>query len=70
MNKKYKNINKNIGFIGLGKLGLPVSLAIEKKGYKIYGNDILMNVKKIFKSRKYPYQEKYTEDLLKKTKIN
>ena len=69
MNKKYKNKNKNIGFIGLGKLGMPVSLAIEKKGYKIYGNDISMKVKKILKNRKYPYQEKYADDLLKKTKI-
>ena len=30
----------NIGFIGLGKLGLPVALAIEDKGHKIIGTDI------------------------------
>ena len=30
----------NIGFLGLGKLGLPVSLAVEDKGHKVYGYDI------------------------------
>ena len=30
----------NIGFLGLGKLGLPVSLAVEDKGHKIFGYDI------------------------------
>ena len=30
----------NIGFLGLGKLGLPVSLAVESKGHNIFGYDI------------------------------
>ena len=30
----------NIGFLGLGKLGLPVALAIESKGHKVFGHDI------------------------------
>ena len=30
----------NVGFLGLGKLGLPVSLAVEGKGHKVYGYDI------------------------------
>ena len=30
----------NIGFLGLGKLGLPVSLAVEDKGHKVFGYDI------------------------------
>jgi UDP-N-acetyl-D-mannosaminuronate dehydrogenase len=29
-----------IGFIGLGKLGLPVALAIESKGHQVIGTDI------------------------------
>lgn len=29
-----------IGFIGLGKLGLPCALAIEGKGHKVIGYDI------------------------------
>ncbi len=36
-----------IGFIGLGKLGLPCALAIEQKGHKIYGYDINPAVKNI-----------------------
>ena len=30
----------NIGFLGLGKLGLPVSLAVEDKGHNVFGYDI------------------------------
>ena len=30
----------NVGFLGLGKLGLPVSLAVENKGHKVFGFDI------------------------------
>ena len=33
-----------IGFLGLGKLGLPCALAIESKGHTIYGYDINPNV--------------------------
>ena len=30
----------NIGFVGLGKLGLPVALAVEERGHKVAGIDI------------------------------
>ena len=29
-----------IGFMGLGKLGLPVALAVESKGHEVFGYDI------------------------------
>ena len=29
-----------VGFVGLGKLGLPVALAVESKGHKVFGYDI------------------------------
>ena len=29
-----------IGFLGLGKLGLPVALAVESKGHQVMGTDI------------------------------
>jgi len=29
-----------VGFLGLGKLGLPSALAIESKGHTVYGYDI------------------------------
>ena len=42
----------NIGFLGLGKLGLPVSLAVEDKGHKIFGYDISKQTLKILKIEK------------------
>ena len=30
----------NVGFLGLGKLGLPVALATESKGHNVFGYDI------------------------------
>lgn len=59
----------NVGFIGLGKLGLPVALAIESKGHKVTGYDINDNVKTYIENRKIPYQELYVDDLLQKTNI-
>jgi len=58
-----------IGFVGLGKLGLPVALSIENKGHEVVGTDIDPNVAKYVKERKIPYQEEGTPELLKKTKI-
>lgn len=34
----------NIGFIGLGKLGLPVSIGFEQKGHSVVGYDINPNI--------------------------
>ena len=33
-----------IGFLGLGKLGLPCALAIDMKGHDVMGYDINLNV--------------------------
>ena len=46
-----------IGFIGLGKLGLPVALAVESKGHKVFGYDIDNKVNQIIKDKKIPYKE-------------
>jgi UDPglucose 6-dehydrogenase len=59
----------NIGLIGLGKLGLPVALAIESKGHNVCGYDINSNVKSYIENRKIPYQEIFVDDLLKSTKL-
>jgi len=32
----------NVGMIGLGKLGLPVALAIEAAGHNVFGYDALV----------------------------
>jgi UDP-N-acetyl-D-mannosaminuronate dehydrogenase len=42
----------NIGFLGLGKLGLPVALATEAKGHKVYGYDISPDVPSFIKKKK------------------
>ena len=31
----------NVGFIGLGKLGLPCALVMDNKGHNVYGYDII-----------------------------
>ena len=47
----------NIGFMGLGKLGLPCALAMEEKGHRVCGYDIDEGVKTILETRKLPYRE-------------
>ena len=58
-----------VGFVGLGKLGLPVALAVESKGHKVYGFDIKKEIYEQIKKRKIDYKEKHANDLLKKTNI-
>lgn len=60
----------NIGFIGLGKLGLPVALAIENRGYKVIGYDIDPKIKDYLNSRVIPYQEEGVSELLRHTNIS
>ena len=59
----------NIGFIGLGKLGLPCALAIESRGHKVVGYDPSQQVKDIIDSKKLQYQEAHAQDLLLKSEI-
>jgi UDPglucose 6-dehydrogenase len=60
----------NIGFIGLGKLGLPCALAAEDAGHTIFGYDINPNVEEILKTKVLPYREEGAQELLEKNKIN
>ena len=53
-----------IGFIGLGKLGLPCALAINSKEHQVWGYDINPEVENILISRKVPYTEKFADTLL------
>lgn len=57
--------NITVGFIGLGKLGLPVALSINSKGYKVVGYDINPSVKKYLRDRTIPYKEEGAPELLK-----
>lgn len=65
MKTKYK-----VGFVGLGKLGLPCALAVESKGHEVYGFDINPKVSEILKTKKLPYKEVGAQELLDKSKIN
>lgn len=47
-----------IGFVGLGKLGLPVALVINKKGHEVFGYDTSENPKKYLDNQVYPNKEK------------
>ena len=60
----------NIGFIGLGKLGLPCSLAIESRGHKVVGYDPSKQVEDSIDTKKLQYQEAHAQDLLLKSKIS
>ena len=59
----------NIGFVGLGKLGLPSALAIESKGHTVIGCDIDPRVAGYVASRRIPYMESDVPDLLAKTRL-
>jgi UDPglucose 6-dehydrogenase len=59
----------NIGFIGLGKLGLPCALAINDKGHNVWGYDIDENVKNILQTKTIPYIENGAEELLQNHSI-
>jgi UDPglucose 6-dehydrogenase len=58
-----------VGFIGLGKLGLPVALAMESKGHTVCGYDINPEVETYLKNKKLPYREEGAEELLKTSQI-
>jgi len=58
-----------IGFIGLGKLGLPCALAMEEKGHEVCGFDVSESVCEIVKTRKIPYLEERAQELLQFSRI-
>jgi|TARA_R100000482_G_scaffold71406_1_gene27111 UDPglucose 6-dehydrogenase len=59
----------NIGFLGLGKLGLPVALAIESKGHTVFGTDINDLTLRNIRFKTLNYKEKGASDLLKNSKL-
>jgi UDPglucose 6-dehydrogenase len=59
----------NIGFVGLGKLGLPVALAVESKGHNVAGIDVDPRIVEIITSKRLPYKEIYAQELLEKSNI-
>jgi len=62
-------MDKCIGFIGLGRLGLPVALTVESKGYKVIGYDVNPNVAKWIKNKQIPTVEADIDEYFKDTKL-
>lgn len=60
----------NIGFLGLGKLGLPCALAVESVGHKVYGCDPKLEIDEILGNKKLPYREENAQELLDCTSIS
>jgi UDPglucose 6-dehydrogenase len=58
-----------IGFMGLGKLGLPVALAVESKGHEVYGYDISQKTIDNIKRKKIDYKEIWVDDHLPNSKL-
>ena len=58
-----------IGFMGLGKLGLPVALAVESKGHEVFGYDISKKTIDNIQKKIIDYKEIWVEDYLPKTKL-
>lgn len=59
----------NVGFIGLGKLGLPCALAIEAAGHTVCGWDANESVRETIQQRDLPYQEQDAHELLGRSTI-
>lgn len=58
-----------IGMVGMGKLGLPVALAIESKGHDVCCTDINPQVSEYLQSGEIPYREINLTPLLAHNKI-
>jgi UDPglucose 6-dehydrogenase len=58
-----------IGFLGLGKLGLPVALAVESRGHEVVGFDVSEKVKHIVEAKKIPYREIWAQEHLDNSRI-
>lgn len=54
-----------IGFVGLGKLGLPVAAAIASKGHQVCGTDVNPDVARYIETGQVPYREANLTDITK-----
>ncbi|TAK51571.1 MAG: hypothetical protein EPO24_15740, partial [Bacteroidetes bacterium] len=55
--RKSSNRGTRVGFVGLGKLGLPVALAIESRGKNVVAYDTNPQVKQFINDKAIPFQE-------------
>lgn len=54
-----------IGFVGLGKLGLPCALAIDSSGHRVYAYDVNPKIEGYLRDRAIPYREEAADALLR-----
>jgi len=59
----------NVGFVGLGKLGLPCALAIESLGHRVWGTDPSPTVARTVGCRTLPYEEPDAARLLQTSEL-
>ena len=59
-----------IGFVGLGKLGLPCALAAEAAGHEVHGWDVSSAVSEIIDTKTLPYVEAGAQELLERSQIH
>ena len=58
-----------IGFLGLGKLGLPCALAVESRGHEVLGFDISERVLGNIRERVIPYREEGAPEAMQKSRL-
>lgn len=58
-----------IGFVGLGKLGLPTALAFESRGHRVFGHDPSPSVAETLRYRTYRADEANVPELLAHTRL-
>ena len=59
-----------IGFVGLGKLGLPCALAISSKlGETVYGFDLNDKIEHYIESKSVPYLEAEVDEYFKSAQV-
>tara|TARA_R110002167_G_scaffold131670_5_gene315527 strand:- start:514 stop:1824 length:1311 start_codon:yes stop_codon:yes gene_type:complete len=63
-NNKELDTIAHVGFMGLGKLGLPCAIACASKGHYIMGYDPNPAVSEYIKKRELPYKEIHSKDML------
>ncbi len=62
-------MTQTVGFIGLGKLGLPCALAMESRGLQIVGYDVDPAVAGYVRDKRIPYLERHVDALLAHTQL-
>lgn len=58
--------NKNIGIVGLGKLGLPMMAAFISRGFNTFGFDLNENLVNILRNKINPYKEPGIQEIIDK----